>query len=161
MRKAFVCLLVTLASAACAERVTGRVVNVSDGDTITVLDANMAQRKIRLAGIDAPERNQAFGNRSKGSLSDLVFDKTVHVETEKNDRYGRQVGKVLVDGQDVNLVQLERGLAWFYRLYQKEQSAEDRRLYDAAEMQAKDNRRGLWVDQDPLPPRAFRHSKPK
>lgn len=161
MRKAFAYLLMTLASAACAERVTGRVVSISDGDTITVLDANMTQHKIRLAGIDAPEKNQAFGNRSKESLSDLVFDKTVNVETEKNDRYGRQVGKVLVNGQDVNLVQLERGMAWFYRLYQREQSAEDRRLYDTAEMQAKDDRRGLWVDQDPLPPWVFRHSKQK
>ena len=77
-----------------------------------MLDADKVQHKIRLAGIDAPEKKQAFGNRSKESLSDMVFDKTVNVETEKRDRYGRQIGKVLVNGQDVNLVQVERGMAW-------------------------------------------------
>jgi endonuclease YncB( thermonuclease family) len=71
-------------------------------------------------------KKQAFGNRSKESLSDMVFDKTVNVETEKRDRYGRQIGKVLVNGQDVNLVQVERGMAWFYRQYQREQSPNDR-----------------------------------
>ena len=134
---------------------------MADGDTITVLDADKVQHKIRLAGIDAPEKKQAFGNRSKESLSDLVFDKTVNIETEKRDRYGRQIGKVLVNGQDVNLVQVERGMAWFYRQYQHEQSPNDRKLYEAAEGAAKDGRRGLWRDVDPVPPRDFRHNKSK
>ena len=125
-------MLLALACTANAETITGLVVGVSDGDTITVLDANKVQHKIRLAGIDAPEKKQAFGNRSKESLSALAFDKTVNVETDKQDRYGRQVGKVLVNGQDVNLVQVERGMAWFYRQYQREQSPNDRRLYEAA-----------------------------
>lgn len=154
-------LALLLCTTAYSETIQGRVVGVADGDTITVLDAAKVQYKIRLAGIDAPEKKQAFGNRSKESLSELVFDKLVAVETTKNDKYGRAIGKVLVNGLDVNLVQLERGMAWFYRLYQKEQSAEDRRLYDTVEMQAKGDRRGLWVDQDPLPPWAFRHSKEK
>ena len=94
MGKGLACLLLALACAAHAETVTGRVVGVADGDTITVLDADKVQHKIRLAGIDAPEKKQAFGNRSKESLSDLVFDKTVNVEIEKRDRYGRQIGKV-------------------------------------------------------------------
>lgn len=161
MRKALLCLVLALACTAYAETVTGRVVGVADGDTITVLDADKVQHKIRLAGIDAPEKKQAFGNRSKESLSDLVYDKTVNVETEKRDRYGRQVGKVLVNGQDVNLVQVERGMAWFYRQYQREQSPNDRRLYEAAEDAAKAGKRGLWRDAEPVPPWDFRHNKSK
>ncbi|MDD3381836.1 MAG: thermonuclease family protein [Rugosibacter sp.] len=144
-----------------AETITGQVVGVADGDTITVLDADKVQHKIRLAGIDAPEKKQAFGNRSKESLSDLVFDKTVNVETDKRDRYRREIGKVLVNGRDVNLVQVERGMAWFYRQYQREQSPNDRKLYEAAEDAAKAGRRGLWRDIDPVPPWEFRHSKSK
>ncbi len=161
MSKALACLLLALACAAYAETVTGRVVGVADGDTITVLDADMVQHKIRLAGIDAPEKKQAFGNRAKESLSDMVFDKTVNVETEKRDRYGRQIGKVLVDGQDVNLVQVERGMAWFYRQYQREQSPNDRKLYEAAEDAAKAGKRGLWRDSEPVPPWDIRHNKSK
>ena len=152
-------LLTLLFAFACnAETITGNVVGVADGDTITVLDADKVQHKIRLAGIDAPEKKQEFGNRSKESLSDLVFDKTVNVETEKRDRYGREIGKVLVNGQDVNLVQVERGMAWFYRQYQREQSPNDRRLYEAAEDAARADKRGLWRDADPMPPWEFRHN---
>ena len=155
-------LLTLLFAFACnAETITGNVVGVADGDTITVLDADKVQHKIRLAGIDAPEKKQEFGNRSKESLSDLVFDKTVNVETEKRDRYGREIGKVLVNGQDVNLVQVERGMAWFYRQYQREQSPNDRRLYEAAEDAARADKRGLWRDAEPLPPWEFRHNKIK
>jgi len=156
MSKAVICLLLALACVAHAETITGMVVGVTDGDTITVLDAVKVHHKIRLAGIDAPEKKQAFGNRSKESLSDMVFDKTVNVETEKRDRYGRQIGKVLVDGRDVNLVQVERGMAWFYRQYQREQSPNDRKLYEAAEDAAKAAKRGLWRDADPVAPWDFR-----
>lgn len=159
MRRAIVAVALALACTVNAETITGQVVGVADGDTITVLDADKIQHKIRLAGIDAPEKKQAFGNRSKESLSDMVFDKTVNVETEKRDRYGRQIGKVLVNGQDVNLVQVERGMAWFYRQYQREQSPNDRRLYEAAEDAAKAGKRGLWRDSDPVPPWEFRHAK--
>ena len=152
-------MLLALACTANAETITGLVVGIADGDTITVLDTDKVQHKIRLAGIDAPEKKQAFGNRSKESLSALAFDKTVNVETSKRDRYGRQIGKVLVNGQDVNLVQVERGMAWFYRQYQREQSPNDRRLYEAAEDAAKAEKRGLWRDADPVPPWDFRHNK--
>lgn len=149
-------MALALAGSVIAETITGQVVGVVDGDTITVLDAEKVQHKIRLAGIDAPEKTQAFGNRSKESLSYMVFDKTVNVETEKRDRYGRQIGKVLVDGRDVNLVQVERGMAWFYRQYQREQSPNDRKLYEAAEDAAKAAKRGLWRDADPVAPWDFR-----
>ena len=154
-------MLLTLACTANAETITGRVVGVADGDTITVLDADKVQHKIRLSGIDAPEKKQAFGNRSKESLSELAVDKTVNVETSKRDRYGRQIGKVLVNGRDVNLVQVERGMAWFYRQYQRDQSPNDRRLYEAAEDAAKADKRGLWRDAEPVPPWEFRRNKSK
>ncbi len=125
VQKFITILLLALACTAHAETITGRVVGVVDGDTITVLDADKVQHKIRLSGIDAPEKKQPFGNRSKESLSALAFDKTVNVETSKRDRYGRQIGKVLVNGRDVNPVQVERGMASFYRQYQREQPGGD------------------------------------
>lgn len=139
--------------------IEGKVVGVADGDTITVLDSTNTQHKIRLSGIDAPEKGQPFGNRSKQSLSDLVFAKTVAVDTDKRDKYKRNVGKVMVDGFDANLEQIRRGMAWHYKAYEREQSALDRRAYSDAEIEAKAARRGLWVDSEPVPPWDFRHNK--
>ncbi len=153
--------LFLLACSVHAETLTGRVVGVADGDTITVLDANRQQHKIRLSGIDAPEKAQPFGDRSKQSLSALVFDKQVAVEWNKRDRYGRTVGKVLVNGVDANLAQVKAGLAWWYRDYAKEQSAADRRLYEQTELQAQAQRLGLWSDKNPTSPWDFRHAKPR
>jgi endonuclease YncB( thermonuclease family) len=159
MRAMWCSLLMATALTANAEIINGRVVGVADGDTVTVLDAQRVQHKIRLSGIDAPEKSQPFGNRSKQSLSDLAFDKTVVVETDKRDRYGREVGKVLVSGQDVNLIQVERGMAWHYKAYASEQSANDQRLYEAAETAAKSAKRGLWRDPEPIAPWEFRKAK--
>ncbi len=155
MRGAAAALLL-LALAAQAETVTGRVVSVADGDTITVLDATKTQHKIRLAGIDAPEKAQAFGQRSKESLSDLVFNQVVTVETTKRDRYGRSVGTVVVDGLDANLEQIKRGMAWHYKAYAQEQTPSDRRTYTEAEDAAQRARAGLWRDAQPVPPWEFR-----
>ena len=91
---------------------TGKVVKISDGDTITVLDHYKVQHRVRLTGIDAPERKQAFGSRSRQSLGKLVFRKTVTVKTNKLDRYGRVLGKVLINGIDVNKERVRRGMAW-------------------------------------------------
>ena len=98
-----------------AETLTGRVVRVTDGDTIVVLDMDKVQHKIRLQGIDAPERGQAFGTKSKENLSDLVAGKSVVVDYSKYDRYGRVLGKVIVNGKDVNLEQVEADMAWHYK----------------------------------------------
>lgn len=136
-----------------AETLTGRTVGVSDGDTTTVLDITNTQHKIRLAGIDAPEKSQPFGQRSKESLSALVFGRTVTVETDKVDRYRRKVGKVRTpEGMDANLEQVRRGLAWHYKDYQQEQSEADRATYAAAENIARAQRQGLWVDALPVAP---------
>ena len=139
--------------------ITGYVVGVADGDTITVLDADKVQHKIRLTGIDAPEKKQPFGNRSKQSLSDMVFNKMVSVETDKRDRYGRELGKVLAGGADVNLEQVRAGMAWHYKVYERTQSVIDRQSYADAEIEAKAAKRGLWVDAEPTPPWEWRHPK--
>lgn len=144
---------------ASADTITGRVVNVHDGDTITVLDAEKKQHKIRLAGIDAPELGQAYGRASRDTLAEYVAGKAVTVEVGKLDKYGRAVGKVLLDSKDQCLEQLRAGLAWHYKKYEKEQMPEDRRGYSEAEQSAREARRGLWVDSDPLPPWVYRKTK--
>ena len=149
-----ICLCCAISQAA---TITGQVVAVADGDTITVLDSAKVQHKIRLAGIDAPEKAQPFGDKAKQSLSDLVFGKTVQIDADKTDRYGREVGKVLVDGVDANLEQVRRGLAWHYKAYQRDQSPEDRLAYAAAEKDAAAARWGLWQDAEPVAPWDWRH----
>ena len=115
------------------ETITGRVVGVSDGDTITVLDSTKTQHKIRLAGIDAPESKQAFGQASKKSLAAMVFDRDVTLDCGKTDRYRRRVCVVIVDGKDANVAQVAAGMAWWYRKYQNEQTVRQREAYAAAE----------------------------
>ena len=144
-----------------AETLTGRVVGIADGDTLTLLDATKTQHKIRLAGIDSPEKGQAFGEHCKKSLSDLVYDRVVAVESSKFDRYGRQIGKVFVDSGDVNLEQILRGCGWHYKKYQNEQSLEDRLAYNAAEVSARAGRVGLWTDRAPVAPWEWRKTSRK
>jgi endonuclease YncB( thermonuclease family) len=135
--------LVLVVNVARAETLAGRVVKISDGDTLTVLDASRQQHKVRLAGIDAPEKRQPFGSRSKENLSRLAFDKEVTVDWQKRDRFDRIVGKVLVNGQDVNLEQIKAGVAWHFKRYQEEQPLEDRVAYGQAESEARAARRGI------------------
>jgi len=142
-----------------AETMTGRVVRIADGDTITVLDATNTQHRIRLQGIDAPESRQAFGAQSKKSLSDMIFDKDVTAACDKTDQYGRQVCKILFDGKDINLAQVKAGMAWHYKEYEREQSPEDRELYARAEDEARNARRGLWADANPIEPSEFRRDE--
>ncbi len=149
-------LALTTAASAAASNLTGRVVGVSDGDTVTVLDANKRTHKIRLLGIDSPEKKQPFGERAKQSLSDLVFNKQVTVEGSKQDRYGRSLGKIVLDGQDINLEQIRRGMAWHYKQYARDQPLEDRMAYAEAETAARQSRTGLWQDAHPVPPWSFR-----
>ena len=105
IKAALLAALLCLSATAQPQTITGKVVAISDGDTLTVLDANNRQHKIRLDGIDAPESSQDFGSRAKQSLSDLVFGKTVTVTSAKRDRYGRIVGQVLCDGKSANIEQ--------------------------------------------------------
>lgn len=148
-----------LASSCWAEQLHGTVVSITDGDTVIVLDQAKVQHKIRLAGIDAPERHQAFGNASRQHLAALVFQQRVVVDTTKKDRYGRLIGKVLVNNQDACLAQVAAGLAWHYKQYEKEQAAGDRQDYAAAEIDARQSRVGLWVEPNPIPPWEWRKTK--
>ncbi len=142
-----------------ADIISGRVVGVSDGDTITILDNTNTQYKIRLGGIDAPEKKQAFGNVSKQSLSNMVYGKDVDVDWQKQDRYGRTVGKVIVNGLNANLEQVRLGMAWYYKKYQNELVLDDRLDYLHAHENAEKSKVGLWVDKSPVAPWEFRHTK--
>lgn len=144
---------------ASGESIEGRIVGVSDGDTVTLLDAKKTQWKIRLLGIDAPEKKMPYGQRSKQSLSDMVYNKQVTVEYSKRDKYGRTVGKIRVDGLDANLEQVKAGMAWHYKKYQREQSSEDRAAYVLAEEQARSVMKGLWSDTAPIPPWDWRKAQ--
>jgi len=151
--------LFVLVGACRAETLLGRVVKIADGDTLTIFDDQSVQHKVRLSGIDAPEKAQAFGNVSRQHLAKLTFGKQVTVETFKKDRYKRNVGKVLVEGKDANLAQIEAGLAWHYREYAREQAPKDRESYAATEASARIAQRGLWGDAQPIPPWAYRKSR--
>ncbi|MDO8997662.1 MAG: thermonuclease family protein [Sediminibacterium sp.] len=135
-----------------AEEFRAKVVAVSDGDTITVLDSSNRQVKIRLAEIDTPESSQPYGNRAKQQLSDLVFNKTVTVRTDTTDRYGRSIARIYVDDVDVNAMMVELGAAWVYRQYAKDQS-----LY-SLEDKAKKAKVGLWnlPEAERIPPWEWR-----
>ena len=137
-----------------------KVVKVTDGDTIHVLDQSKERHKIRLGGIDAPEKKQAFGNKSKQNLSSLIAGKSIEVEYSKRDRYKRIIGKLLLNNQDINLQQVKDGYAWHYKYYQKDQSKLDRELYAEAEDQARVEKLGLW-SAPAIPPWEFRRKSRK
>ncbi len=160
-------LVLTLSLPSFAD-VEGKVVAVTDGDTIKVLDDKNVQHKIRLTGIDAPERNQPYGNASRKHLAALVAGKIVYVESSKTDRYGRTLGKVLVKSVDcpscgysldANHAQIKAGMAWWYRYYAKEQPKKDRISYELAEDEARAEKIGLWQEPDPVPPWDWRRQQ--
>lgn len=129
-----------------------QVIGIADGDTMTILQDGKPL-KLRLANIDAPEKRQSFGGRSKQSLFDLCWGKDVTYKVQDIDRYKRTVALVYCDGVEVNRVQVERGFAWVYYKYNKDSSL------SALQNLAQFNRRGLFADSNPIPPWEFRHSK--
>ena len=137
-----------------SELLTGKVVRVADGDTITLL-VDQTQHRIRLHGIDCPERGQPFGTKAKQFTSNLVFGQTVTARVVDVDRYGRQVCRVtLPDGKDLSAELVRAGLAWWYRHY-----APDDEELAKLEAEAREEKRGLWVDPEPVPPWEWRKSK--
>ncbi|MCX7037922.1 MAG: thermonuclease family protein [Spirochaetes bacterium] len=130
-------------------RLTGNVVAIHDGDTLTLL-VGTVQHKIRLNGIDAPELRQPFSQRSRQFLADLCFGKLVTVRVVDVDKYGREVGDVDVDGVPVNAELVRAGLAWHYKQYSKDATLA------ALEVEARSGKRGLWADPNPIPPWEFR-----
>jgi endonuclease YncB( thermonuclease family) len=152
-------ILLSLALPASAATLTGEIVGITDGDTATILTQENIRDRIRLAGIDAPEHRQPYGRASRYALSDLVYGRIVTVEWHKRDRYGRIVGKILIDGKDAGLAQIEAGLAWHYKAYQNEQEPADRESYAQAEEAARTKRLGLWQDPHAMPPWQWRRGK--
>ena len=141
------------------------VVAVADGDSVTVVDETHQQHRIRLSGIDAPERRQAYGGRAKQHLSALLYRKDVRVVWHKRDRYGRVVGRVLAPecersvcrySLDAGLEQIKAGLAWHYKDYARDQAPAERTLYAAVEQAARARREGLWREPEPVAPWHFR-----
>lgn len=130
---------------------TGRVVKVADGDTLTILDADNNTLKIRLYGIDCPERGQDFSNVAKRFTAEFCLQKQVHISVRDIDRYGRIVGVLYrEDKAELNLALLEAGLAWHYTAYDRS----DR--YARAEARAKRKKKGLWAHRNAQPPWKFR-----
>jgi endonuclease YncB( thermonuclease family) len=159
MRILFAMLLVlALPLGAIAAEWQGAVVGVVDGDTLTLLDASKTQHRIRLDGIDAPERTQPHGQRARQSLAELAHGRVAHADCPKIDRYGRAVCRVIVDGVDVGLEQIRRGHAWHYVKYAYEQRAADRERYARAESDARAANIGLWSFSDPIPPWNYRRA---
>lgn len=134
-----------------AESISGKVISIADGDTLTILDNYNTQTRVRLAAIDAPEKAQAFCQRGKQELSDICFGKQAAIKVVDTDRYGRSVGEVECDGIKANEAMVRSGLAWVYRKYAKGYDY----LY-AIEDEAKSAKRGLWADSNPTPPWEWR-----
>lgn len=153
-----VCAFIASTSPAVAVELDGTIVGVADGDTVTLLDTSKTQHRIRLDGIDAPERTQPHGQRSRQSLAALAHGRIAHADCPKVDRYGRAVCRVIVDGVDVGLEQIRRGYAWHYVKYAHEQRAIDRERYARAESDARQAHSGLWSFSDPVPPWDYRRA---
>jgi endonuclease YncB( thermonuclease family) len=146
-------LLAVVPQLLAAEPVEWRVVNVADGDTITCLDDGKTQHRIRIDGIDAPERGQPFGNVARDRMAALAKGKTATIHGHGNDRYGRLLAAVEVDGDDLGRRLVAEGLAWHYVQFNN-----DPRLA-AAEKAARAAKRGLWADAKPVPPWEYRASE--
>jgi endonuclease YncB( thermonuclease family) len=137
-----------------------RVLSVLDGNTLSVRNETTTQQSyVRLRGIDAPEMQQPYGAASRQHLASLVAGKIVRVEFKGTDRMGTVEGRVLLDGEDINLAQLGAGLAWFQMVYANELSDEQRKLYQETEGAARKARRGLWQDAAPTAPWQYRAAK--
>lgn len=136
-----------------ATELGGLVVGVSDGDTLKVMTPNHQTLKVRLVEIDAPEKDQAFGQKSKQSLSQLCFNKHAIIREQGRDKYQRVLGRVSCAGVDANAEQVKRGMAWAYSQYLTDQSIA---AYQAT---AQHQGIGLWIDRAPIPPWVFRHAR--
>ena len=145
---------------------TAKVQRVVDGDTIHVVNKAGKKFKVRLTGIDAPEKNQPYGLASTYKLTEILVNKWVLLKSKPNngnlysiDRYNRVLAKVILDGRDINLAQVSNGYAWHFKRYQKQQSQLERELYSEAELNAKKNYLGLWGEKKPIAPWKWRKMK--
>jgi endonuclease YncB( thermonuclease family) len=146
-------ILLIWASFAAAEEYNAKVIVVIDGDTLVVLH-NGAKEKIRLANIDAPEKNQPYGMDARQAMFSLVFKKQARIEPKAVDKYGRTVALVSVDGIIINEDMVKRGMAWEYSYFKPG------RVYMALQSEAQQARRGLWSQRNPIPPWVWRRTHP-
>jgi endonuclease YncB( thermonuclease family) len=148
--KVFVVLL-ALSSVLCAAEFPARVVSITDGDTLVVL-SDKQQVRIRLHGIDSPERAQPYGTRARQFTGELAHQRDVTVVVRDYDRYGRVVAEIILpDGRNLNHEIVRAGFAWWYRQY-----ARGDETLEQLEREARDARRGLWADSAPVPPWRWR-----
>lgn len=161
VRTALPLIIALLSPHALAAQLECRVIGVADGDTLTCLTADKKQERIRLRGIDAPERKQPFGQRSKQNLSDLAYGKPVTIHWTKRDRWKRIIGTVWVEPADcpgcgptldTGRAQLAAGMAWWFKRYAKDQPLEERHAYEFEQSEARARSVGLWRDPDPIAP---------
>lgn len=153
MKPILITFTLLLAFTASAFDFTGKVVGVTDGDTVTVLYEGKKQYKVRLQHIDCPETRQPFATKAKEALSSKVFGKTVTVKWEEMDRYKRILGNVYIGDRWINLELVNEGLAWHYKFYSKDTKMA------AAEKTAQKAKLGIWSEPDPTPPWDFRRGK--
>jgi endonuclease YncB( thermonuclease family) len=157
IRSLFISLVLFASTTISAGPLTpGLVVAISDGDTITLLTEDKQQLKIRLVGIDTPEKKQAFGTKARDHLASRIFKQDVEVDLRKKDQYGRHLGVIYIGGVDINQSMIQDGYAWFYKHYAKEQPKEEALRYAKAEQDARAKQKGLWTDPNPVPPWEFR-----
>lgn len=148
----FICWLISFACH--AQKFTVKVVSISDGDSFAAINSDNLQLKFRVFGIDAPEKKQEFGNKSKDYLSSLIFGKDVSVAVQSQDSWGRYIAYVYTPtGEDVSLLMLQSGMAWHFKKFD---STED---YARAEERARARKLGLWSHPDPTAPWDFRNKK--
>ena len=132
------------------KHISGKVIKVTDGDTFTLLLNNDFDTKVRLNGIDCPEKKQAYSKKAKDRLSHLIFGKNIDVYYEKKDGFGRVLGDVYVNKINVNQDMVQNGLAWHFKEYSNDP------ILEKLEQEAIQNRVGLWIDSSPIPPWEFR-----
>ena len=147
----FLICFLSVAISAFGQRFPVTVVGITDGDTFTVINRDKLQLKVRIIGIDAPEKKQAYGNKSRQTLSDLIFQQQIEIDVQYQEKWGRYAAKVyLADGRDVGLLMLQAGMAWHNVNYDKTPA------YAAAEKAARKAKKGLWADAHPVAPWDFR-----
>ena len=151
--KHIVIFLLLISSNLLSLELKGKIIHISDGDTVHLLTDNKEKIKIRLNDIDAPESKQAFGNKSKENLKNYIYQKNVVVEYKNKDKYKRVLGTIYYQNRDINLQQVKNGYAWVYKKYSKNP------IYFKAEQDARINKIGLWSDKNPIEPWEFRKNK--
>lgn len=164
MKKLFLiaALLTACTVANAAETITGTVTRVSDGDTLTVRTADKKTKTIRLARIDAPEIShygkpaQPYGKEAAAWLREVVKGENVTVQIDTIDKYGRSVGTVYMGNENINALMVQDGYAWLYDQYA--QDAEGAAINELEQV-AREKKKGLWQDANPIPPSEFRRSQ--